>query len=173
MDFKDDILASDPAPAPPNTEKEGDEEIANVRYEEDHRQLDDITHGDYDIPLPKDTGIKAWLRKEYESSRGFELGTFDASLLPIVWKKQSVNWNALALGYISDVVSIVHDFIDKLLAKLCPDTRVLRELQSVLSEKLMERYKRGIDHTKWLLSVERSGMPLTANHYFADNLEKW
>ena len=38
-------------------------------------------------------------------ARGFEFVTFDVSLLPIIWKKQSSNWEALALGYVEDITS--------------------------------------------------------------------
>ena len=41
-------------------------------------------------------------------ARGFEFVTFDVSLLPIIWKKQSSNWEALALGYVNDIISLVH-----------------------------------------------------------------
>ena len=112
------------------------------------------------------------LEEVYKSSRGFELGTFDASLLPIVWKKQSLNWEALALGYLSDIVDIIHTFTMELLAGLCGDDRVSREVSNILLDALLERYRTAMDHTRFLLKVERDGTPLTTNHYFAENLEK-
>ena len=93
-------------------------------------------------------------------------------MLPIFWKAQSKNWDAIALGYISDVISIVHAFIQELLNTMCTDKRVLRSLSDVLLDHLIERYKKSIEQTKFILSVERSGTPLTTNHYFTDNLEK-
>ena len=124
------------------------------------------------IPGPSSKAIIPWLTDIYKTSRGFELGTFDASLLPIVWKKQSLNWDALSLGYLSDIVVIVHNFTMRLLSILCDDDRVLHEVSDVLLEALLERYKKAMDHTRFLLKVERDGTPLTTNHYFAENLEK-
>ena len=144
----------------------------NVRYEQHHRELDDLMHDDTRISEPKKSGIKKWLVAVYKTSQGFELGTFDPALLPIVWKKQSKNWDILALAYIDDIVAIVHHFTMTLLSKICKDERIYRGLNSILLEELTERYKKAIDHTNYLLAVERSGTPLTTNHYFADNLEK-
>ena len=144
----------------------------SVRYVKNHADLEDIMQTDTPIPLPKGLGIKTWLEDVYKTSRGFELGTFDASLLPIIWKKQSANWEALALGYVDDIVTLVHSFTVDLLAKICKDPRARQGLHSVLLEHLTDRYKKSIDHTKFLLAVERSGTPMTMNHYFADNLEK-
>lgn len=150
----------------------GGHDFKNVRYETNHAELDDLMQEESQISSSNTIGIKPWLEKVYKDSRGFELGTFDASLLPIIWKKQSVNWEALALGYVEDIVSLVHSFTVDLMAKICKDPRARQGLHSVLLDQLTERYKKSIDHTKFLLAVERSGTPLTTNHYFADNLEK-
>lgn len=150
-----------------------DEQSHRIRHTGPEPELDDILHDDCKVQTPKPTGIIAWLDKVYKGSRGFELGTFDASLLPIIWKKQSANWDDLALGYVSDIVSLVHNFILALISAICEDQRVQSALMSVLMDGLIDRYKKSIDHAKFILYVERSGTPLTANHYFADNLEKW
>lgn len=160
------------AKAPTNTPHGFGIDPKSVRYEENHAELEDIMQDDSVIPLPKVFGIKQWLENVYKESRGFELGTFDAYLLSIVWKQQSVNWEALALGYVDDIVSLVHAFTVDLLAKICKDPRARQGLHSVLLDQLIERYKKSIDHTKFLLVVERAGTPMTMNHYFADNLEK-
>ena len=144
----------------------------SVRYERSHAELEEIMQKSSLIFSPKVFGIKQWLEEVYKSSRGFELGTFDPSLLPVIWKKQSANWEALALGYVEDIVSLVHSFTVDLLAKICKDPRARQGLYSILLDPLTERYKKSIDHTKFLLNVERSGTPMTLNHYFADNLEK-
>ena len=168
--------AQAPAPAERPTSEATPENIGNqsksVRYETNHAELEDIMQEHSLISLPKSFGIKQWLEDVYKSSRGFELGTFDASLLPIIWRKQSANWEALALGYVDDIVSLVHKFNLDLLAKICKDPRARQGLHSVLLDQLTDRYKKSIDHTKFLLVVERSGTPMTMNHYFADNLEK-
>ena len=134
--------------------------------------LDGILHDDCIVPMPNLTGIMPWLKDVYTNSRGFELGTFDSSLLPVIWKKQSVNWDHLALGYVSDIVFIVHNFISTLISAICDDQRVQSALMSVLMDGLIDCYKKSIDHTKFIISVEKDGTPQTLNHYFAENLEK-
>ena len=162
-----------PAKVPRTETSEGSlHDRRSVRYEKNHTELEDIMHDDDLIPLPKPAGMKQWLETVYKSSRGFELGTFDASLLPIIWKKQSAKWEALAFGYVDDIVSIVHSFTVELLAKICVDPRARQGLHSVLLDQLTDRYKKSIEHTRFLLTVERCGTPMTMNHYFADNLEK-
>ena len=149
------------------------EKIHQIRHTASEPDLDDILHDDCLVPTPKPTGIISWLMGVYKNSRGFELGTFDASLLPVIWKEQSVNWNDLALGYVSDVVAIVHRFIIELVAAISDnDQRVQSTLMSMLMDGLRDCYAKSINHAKFIISVEQEGTPLTTNHYFADNLEK-
>lgn len=150
-----------------------DEHFYRVRHTGSEPDLDDILHDDCQVPKPKPTGIIPWLEDVYKSSRGFELGTFDASLLPVIWRKQSANWDNLALGYVSDIVSLVHGFVFALISAICEDQGVQSALMSVLMDGLIDRYIKSIDHTKFIISVEKDGTPQTLNHYFADNLEKW
>ncbi len=168
--------ALDPASSgtipPTKTSFEAPDALKSVRERLDFSELEDINFPDEKIARPKVFGIKAWLKTVYAESRGFELGTFDASILPVVWKKQSGNWDALGLGYISDIITIVHRYTQDLLRALCKDERVLQAIEGVLLDHLTERYKKSIDHATFILTVERSGTPLTTNHYFTDNLEK-
>ena len=76
------------------------------------------------------------------------------------------------MEYVEDIISLVHSFTVALLATICKDLRARQALHSILLDQLTDRYKKSIDHTKFLLTVERSGTPMTMNHYFADNLEK-
>ena len=64
------------------------------RYAHDHDELDDLLQPVGKVSLPKSTDIIHWLEDIYNGSRGFELGTFDASIIPIIWKKQLVNWDS-------------------------------------------------------------------------------
>lgn len=69
-------------------------------------------------------------------------------------------------------MSIVHSFTQDLLNAICGNDRTLQGIKDVLLDHLMKRYKKGVKHTRFILSVERSDTPLTVNHYFADNVEK-
>ena len=172
-----DVKENSPTPSPsPTTFGSPSQGLGHdskcVRYEKSHAELEEIMRDDSPILLSQTSGIKRWLENVYTSSRGIELGTFDASPLPIIWKKQSANCEALALGYVDDIISLVHSFTVDLLTKICKDPRAREGLFSVLLDHLTDRYKKSIDHTKFLLDVEPSGTPMTMNHYFADDLEK-
>lgn len=165
-------------------ESESDTEDASSESDEDNKDNADERHtndlDNLDGIMLEESGLNhsvekilPWLRRIYTSSRGFELGTFDAALIPLIWKEQSANWNDIALLYISDVIVTVHRFIRKLLQAICPDDLILQGLNSVLVEELVTRYQKAIDHVKFILQVERAGTPSTLNHYFNNNLEKW
>ena len=138
----------------------------------DHDELDEVMFAKKTISSAIAEDIVEWLTTAYKSSRGFELGTFDSSILAMTMKTQSSKWEALALGYISDVVSMAHTFIIKLLQLTCPNTRIQSGIMSVLMEGLMAKYQKAFDHTRFLLDIERTGTPTTLNHYFNDSLEK-
>ena len=144
-----------------------------VRREDDVQDIVDILHPQGTLAVPNGTEIESWLRQVYETSRGFELGTFDSSILATTMKKQSSKWTSISLGYVSDIVVIVHRFITTTLRSICYDDSMEASLFSILSEGLLNRYQKAIHHAEFLLAVERNGTPMTTNHYFNDNLEKW
>lgn len=148
-------------------------EELEIRKIADPPELDEILHPQENLPGCRKECIIEWLKIVYHTSRGFELGTFDSSILATTMKAQSSKWTKLALGYVSDIVSIAHNFIKRLLALVCVDERVTRELLSTLSDGLIGRYSTALDHARFLLDVERVGTPITLNNYFNENLEKW
>ena len=133
-------------------------------------ELSDVTQGPWRCPAPQPDNIFDWIESAYRTSRGFELGTFDPSLLPIIFQEQSKKWDGLALAYISDVIRVVHSFTNDLLSALCPDRRVWSNLWTLITDELLERYEKAMSHTHFILDAERKGTPLTTNHYFNDNL---
>ncbi|KIX04833.1 uncharacterized protein Z518_05704 [Rhinocladiella mackenziei CBS 650.93] len=148
------------------------EETFETRKLTDSVDVEEILQAQESFSTMNGKSIARWLREVYTSSRGFELGTFDSSILATTMKVQSTKWTGIALGYISDVVAIVHRFIDRVLDSICHERLVKSELLSVLMDGLLERYSKAIDHVRFLLDVERVGTPMTLNHYFTDNLEK-
>lgn len=143
-----------------------------VRLLPDADGLEDLEYVEETIRSDTRKDVAEWLTSVYKTSRGFELGTFDSSLLAMTMKTQSANWESVALGYVTDVISMAHAFISDLLKLICPDQRVREGLMSVLMDELFLRYKEAIKHVHFLLFVERVGTPATLNHYFNDNLEK-
>lgn len=135
--------------------------------------IQDILHDSAQIQGPHTRGILTWVENLYQESRGFEIGTFSASILSSVLKKQSAKWPLLAEGYICDIISMVHLFTSKALDISCGDPRVGRNILSLLMDDLIEKYRRSLLMTDFLLRIEREGTPMTLNHYLNSNLQKW
>lgn len=156
----------------PRVEDSETQQFLSPRRLTDEDCISELLPASVKLKEPSSRPILPWITHIYNNSRGFELGTFNASLLTLLWKKKSVNWDHLALGYISDVIIIVHKYTFTLLRGICGDERVRNGLISVLAEELETRYRKAIDQVKFILRVERDCTPLTANHYFAVTLEK-
>ncbi|KAE8376986.1 P-loop containing nucleoside triphosphate hydrolase protein [Aspergillus bertholletiae] len=135
-------------------------------------ELDDVVSEQSHESLPSDDNIYEWLQELYQSSRGFEIGTFNVSLLATIMKKQSTKWSNFAKGYISDVITMVHRFIVKTLEIICVDKRVFNNLLSIVMDNLLDKYQRALAQVDFLLHVERDQAPKTLNHYFNENLQK-
>ena len=153
-------------------ELEEPEEQLALRTTESHAELEEVIFEKDTISKRIGHDIIEWLTKVYKGSRGFELGTFDSSLLAMTMKAQSSKWEEIALAYISDVVTMAHTFIVDLFRLVCPNLRVREGLMSILMDDLMAKYKTAFDSARLLLRLERMGTPITLNHYFNDNLEK-
>lgn len=135
--------------------------------------LEESLHVSEPVEPPFERGILSWIEEVYSNSRGFEIGKFNPTLLSILMRKQSVKWPILARGYISDIISVVHAFIRQALEVVSKNTQISTKIMSLLMDDLVEKYKQAISKVEFLLRIERDGTPLTLNHYFNDNLEKW
>jgi hypothetical protein len=87
-------------------------------------------------------------------------------------KEQCSRWADISLSLVSDIIVLVHRFIDSALAYICKDPAVRDPLRNMLFDDLINRYVKAIDSTRFLLQVENSDAPMTMNHYFNDNLQK-
>ncbi|KAK8250481.1 dynamin GTPase [Phyllosticta capitalensis] len=154
---------------PEKSDPEAGCETRTVPASED---VDDILQDNEIIRAPKPSGITTWLTHIYQNSRGFELASFDPLLVSTAMKSQSQNWDALSLGYVSDVVAMTHSFIITLLRRICPDSHVRDNLHSALMDHLSERYRKAFDQVHFILQVERYGVPATMDKNFVVNLEK-
>lgn len=148
------------------------EQVFEIRKEDDLEDIVELLHPQISLPYPRDGMIKNWLLAVFQDNRGFELGTFNASILATAMKKQCSKWTDISMGFVSDVIVMVHRFIDSALASICHDRNVREALMGKLSHELIQRYQKAIDSTKFLLQVESSDTPMTLNHYFNDNLQK-
>ena len=144
----------------------------SCREEEDLADLVEILHPSTCLPYPELEGIDEWIQEAFSSNRGFELGIFNASLLATCMKKQSSKWYDFSMGFLSDVIVMVHEFIDAALTVVCNDQNIRDALMNRLSDELIRRYQKAIANTQFLLEVESSDAPLTLNHNFNNNLQK-
>lgn len=156
----------------PEGQKEATKGGVSVRKKESLSELEEILYHQRTVPKTSDEDILSWIEGLYRKSRGFEIGTFDPLFLSTVLKKQTTKWTCFALGYISDVIVMVHNFIVKVLERVCPDDGVRRNLLSVLMDDLLDKYKNAVGGVNFLLNVERTGTLMTHNHYLSDNLQK-
>ncbi|KAI9700516.1 MAG: hypothetical protein M1820_006815 [Bogoriella megaspora] len=143
-----------------------------VRKHPNHTDIDDILVAEKSVEAPSRASITQWLEQVYADARGLDLGTFNPGLLRTTMYDQSTKWEDIALGYTSDVVAIVHNYIVRMIVYLCADENVRERISALLHDDLLERYNRGIDMTKFILHCERLGTPQTQNHYFNETLEK-
>ncbi|KAK6401745.1 hypothetical protein LTR95_019149 [Oleoguttula sp. CCFEE 5521] len=146
--------------------------LFKVRKEDDLDELVNILHSQGSLQYPQCGDIRDWILQIFQNNRGFELGTFNASLLATCMKRQSAKWTDVGMGFVSDVIIIVHNYVDTALASICNDPTVCNSLMDKLSDELIKRYQRAITNIQFLLDVEKSDTPLTLNHYFNENLQK-
>ena len=116
-----------------------EEEIEPVKQTDDeYPELTNVLPSPCACPWPRSQDIMVWIEREYKSSRGFELGTFDPSILPTLFQTQSTNWEGLATRYISNVIRSVHRFCSVLLGLLCTEERIKTTLWSFSTDELLE-----------------------------------
>lgn len=138
----------------------------------EYPELSDVIQESWQCPLPLDDDIFDWIERKYKESRGFELGTFNPSILSTLFQDQTSKWAGLTEGYISDAISSVHKFIDALLSALCSDEQVKLNLWTFMLDELIGRYKKTMEHVKFVVRTEREGTLLTLNNNFNKNLQK-
>ncbi|KAI1409404.1 P-loop containing nucleoside triphosphate hydrolase protein [Hypoxylon sp. FL1857] len=141
----------------------------------DYPELEEIFDPS-DTVMPDVSGqdkIMEYIEGVYNDSRGQDLGTFSGALVSTMFKEQSKKWKPITMGYMQQVVSKVHHFIVEAIVDICPDSRVRDELwNGYLLEELQKSYRRAMGHAKFLLEIEREGVPMTLNHYFNDSVQK-
>ncbi|KHN94156.1 Dynamin, GTPase domain protein [Metarhizium album ARSEF 1941] len=123
-------------------------------------------------PEQPEGDIMGWINRIYHRSRGADLTTFGPGLLLGAFREQSNKWAPFVKLYMSKVILIIHRFVMTVLARVCPDPRVLDELQSALDADLRERYQAGMDQALFLVSIERDMKPYTLNQAFSRELQR-
>ena len=77
------------------------------------------------------------------------------------------------VAHASGAIALVHEYIRRLLAELCPEEQVRKNLwDTLLVHRLCDAYRRAMSHARFFLAIERGGKPITFNHYFNSTLQK-
>lgn len=166
-DAGDGDKSSDENPQAPDRPATSSRKVANCE------DLEEIVHEESPIERSIEAGITAWIGKLYKEARGFEIGTFNHVLLSTLIKRQSAKWPNLARGYVSDIITTVHTFIQKALRAASRDSKISENILSLLMDDLMDKYRGALSAVDFLLDIERAGTPMTLNHYLNDNIQKW
>lgn len=166
-------LSEDAEPKPKKAKTFPLDASFDTRKQDDLEELQEVLYPQISCKAPKRGEIKGWLLQVFQGNRGFELGTFNSSILATVMKKQSSKWMDISLGFVSDIIVMVHRFITTALASICSDDEIHRSLANSLFDDLIQRYQKALESTKFILEVENGDTPMTLNHYFNDNLQKW
>lgn len=56
-----------------------------------------------------------WIEMRYRMTRGYDIGTFNPTLIPGLFNEQTANWEALGEAYITEMICTLHEFIHDLL----------------------------------------------------------
>ncbi|KAL2828001.1 P-loop containing nucleoside triphosphate hydrolase protein [Aspergillus cavernicola] len=150
-----------------------EQQIIRTRKLTTRPELEDVIPEHIAVTDPVEGKIKSWIKSLYLNSRGFEIGTFSPTLLPVIMKTQSSSWPAIAHGYIADVITMVHKFVLRALKLACPELKVRTRLLTVIMDGLLAKYSRVIKQVDFLLRIERTGRPNTLNKRLTENLQTW
>ncbi|KAM0285959.1 hypothetical protein ACHAQH_001147 [Verticillium albo-atrum] len=132
-----------------------------------------LREADYEDEEPVPDSIMEHIAAAFNNSRGPELGTFGGSVLSEIFKEQSKKWEPLVLRHTSQTIVLVHYFVTEMLKQVCPEEDVRDQLWNmVLGKKLVNAYRKAMNHAIFLLDIERNGPPYTLNHYFNNNLQE-
>ena len=153
-----------------NEPADGASRGVRIRKLEGNPELDDVLFDPDIIGEPSLDDIFAWLGKTHHEMRGFTLGTFEAGVMTSTMRAQSKRWGSLALGYISDVIALVDEYINELINTICPDEKIRNGLRSIMLDPLLKRYRKARGNVEWFLEVEQKGNLITENNHFAKNL---
>ncbi|KAJ4409410.1 hypothetical protein N0V85_004106 [Neurospora sp. IMI 360204] len=118
--------------------------------------------------------IMPFIGECYSANRGPELGSpqFGGSVLTMAFKAQAANWDEAATRHVKAAVLVIHRFLHTLLEAIIEDQRMREELWMCLKDDLLNGYRRACEHSKFVISMELNGRPVTYNHYFNDNLQR-
>ncbi|KAI0853360.1 dynamin family protein [Daldinia vernicosa] len=141
-----------------------------IPNEKEYPELHRILSEPFSCPRVSKGELIDHIREIYSPSPRYELDVFGNSLLPTIFREQSEKWTPLTLAHLSNVILIIHKFIDTAMKAVFPDDGLRVELQKFLSDEFLDCYRRAIKHAEFLLHVECKGRVATTHPNFKDLL---
>ncbi len=156
--------------------KDKDTTLSQITLKDYPELCDIVEMEDYECPKPiasDEDPIADHIQRVYQENRGPELGTFSGAILSMIFKEQSEKWPLLVQAHVSHSIILVHDYIAKLLAHVCPDEQICDQLwDHLIMDAVRKSYVRAMSQAHFLLRIEREGKPSTYNHYFNSEVQK-
>lgn len=113
-----------------------------------------------------------WVKHKYERSKGFEIGTTNPSLMPLLFAEQSRAWGFHAHNHVTKVIRKIHHFHHEVLRYCCNEDALCERRWDKLIQPLLPSYENALQQASFLVEIERHGNLITMNHYFAENVRK-
>lgn len=152
------------------SEKQGNSPIT-TRHIDAHPDIEDMLPETAEMSRPQASGMIEWLTSVYNDHKGFELGTLPSSLLSTTMRHQASRWEVLASGYVSDIITLVYRFMNKLIDFIIlGNAKVCEAIKDLLSDHFRETYEAAAQHTAFLLKQELEGVPATYSKRFDNGL---
>lgn len=124
------------------TEAGGDSDLESSPVQEsrlllkvDSERCAELRRTLFSLKKPTDSphdNIDTWIRREYNRSKGFEIGTIDPSLLPALYHEQMKHWRYYTLEHIDRVIEAMHSFFFSLLRHVCPEAAIRDRFWAIL-----------------------------------------
>jgi hypothetical protein len=109
----------------------------------------------------------------YYRTRGKELpGNYNSALLSELFKEQSYRWASLSEEHVHDILAITSKWAKRAIARLVLEDSLRVEVTAILEAWFEKTEQSALDELELLLADERRS-PLTYNHYYTDNVQKW
>jgi hypothetical protein len=124
------------------------------------------------IPEAAEDDIMKWIAYKYNRSKGFEIGTINPSLMPLLFAEQSRGWGFYAHSHVTKVIRKIHHFNHEALQYCCNNDMLCERLWDKLVHPLLPSYGKALQQVSFLVDIERHGNLMTMNHYFAENVRK-
>lgn len=121
-----------------------------------------------------EAGFIEEIRSTLKYTRGRELpGLFNPLIIGDLFKEHSQPWEGLARLHVRNVWSSVRYFLEMTIAYISDEATAEGLLQDIISPQMAERFAHADAKLTEILAAHRESDPMTWNHYFTANLQRF